>query len=322
MRADATRVIRALIASAIFCCGAAHAEDCKPLKLLNRIQMVPGEEGTWRVPVSINGQEKFMLLWLNSNSSFINRKAVKLLELPMQHGNLLIKDLEGNVSTDVTRVRDFKFGYVQANDRWFAVAPDPNAGIEQTVGQLSRDMLFGYDVDIDFGTGLLSLFAPEHCADKVGYWVEPPPGTDITFKDAFVSFPVAVEGMDFTAVLSTNGYSTMTQDVARKQFGIEPKPGELAPVPGTSPTSPISGYFHTFAAISFGGVTVKNMRVLIVQDALNKPGEQSSGDHASSFRTVRLPHLIIGMNVLKYLHINIATRTSKIYVSAASPATK
>lgn len=317
------RIVSALFTVAIFYGSAAYADECKPLKLLNRIQMMPGEEGTWRVPVAINGQEKFMLLWLNSNSSFMDRKAVKLLELPMQHGNMVIKDLEGNVSTDVARVRDFRFGYVQANDRWFAVAPDPNAGIEQTVGQLSRDMLFGYDVDIDFGTGLLSLFAPEHCLDKVGYWVEPPPSTDITFKDAFVSFPVAVEGKDFTAVLSTNAYSTMTQDVARKEFGIEPKPGELAPVPGTSRTSPISGYFHTFATISFGGVTVKNMHVLIVQDALNKPiNDQSSGDHASSFRAAKIPHLVIGMNVLKYLHINIAPRTSKIYVSAASPAAK
>jgi hypothetical protein len=320
--ASAMRIVFAFLAMMSLNATAAIADDCKPLKLLNKIQMIPDTDGNWGIPVTVNGQEKMMALGLGSSSSFVNRKAVTELSLPTRKGDLIVKDLDGNVSNDIARVRELKFGYVLANDHWFIVDPNPTAGQGGEIGRISRDMLFGYDVDIDFGTGILSLFAQEHCPDRVGYWVEPPPSTDIIFKDLQVSFPVSLDGRDFSAVLVLTDHSEMTQEVAERVFGLTPSPDDLVPVPRSTSSPPIKGYYHTFSSVSFGGVTVKNLRVLIVQDTINK-NNQPSGNHASSFELSKFPHLVIGLNVLKYLHINITPRTGKLFVSAAStPAAK
>lgn len=317
------RAVFAFLAMMGLSATTALAQDCKPLELLNKIQMVPDPKGGWRIPVSVNGQEKFMALGLVATNSSVTRKAIAELGMPTRKGNLFLTDMDGNTSNDVARAREFKFGFVQANDRWFMVAPGPNTGDDERIGTLSRDLLFGYDVDIDFGTGILSLFAPDHCPDRVGYWVEPPPSTEITIKDFMVSFPVKIEDKTFTAILSLGDYSVLTQEVAKREFDIEPNPAELVPVPDSISASvpPLMGYYHTFSSLSFGGVTVKNLRVLVVQDALSKGGDKTryTSRLAPLNSGPKISHLVLGMNVLKYLHINIAPRTGKLYISAASP---
>jgi len=75
-----------------------------------------------------------------------------------------------------------------------------------------------------------------------------------------------------------------------------------------------------FSSLSFGGAAVKNPRVVVVQDALNKAGgrSRSTGNRPYDPRP-KISRLLLGMNVLKHLHINIAPKTGKLYVSAASP---
>src|SRR5882724_6343098 len=98
------RTVIAFLAMISLNATAAFANDCKPLKLLNKIQMIADPDGSWDVPVTINGQDKIMSLGLGSSSSLLNRKAITSLNLPTRKGNLVIKDLDGNVSDDVARV--------------------------------------------------------------------------------------------------------------------------------------------------------------------------------------------------------------------------
>ena len=321
---SAMRVVIAFLTMMGLGASTAMAQDCKPLQLLNKIQMVPDPKGGWRIPVSVNGREKFMGLGLVAATSSITRKTVTELGMPTQKVSLILTALDGTSSNEAARADEFKFGVVEAKYRWFMVAPGPETedDDDERIGTLSRDMLFGYDVDIDFGTGILSLFAPDHCPDRVGYWVEPPPSTPITFKDFMVSFPIKIENKDFSAILSLGDHSTMTQDVAKAEFDLEPNPAELVPVPNSTSVPPLMGYNHTFSSLSFGGVTVKNLRVMVVQDQLRRARDrtQSTASRALPARSgPNISHLVLGMNILKYLHINISPKTGKLYISAASP---
>lgn len=310
------------LVGAIMHSTSAVAEECKPLKLLNKIQMVRGDRGDgWSLPTTINGQEKILALGLGSPNSFLYRNAVNELKLPVQQSNATVSDMDGNVSKDIAKVKDFTFGYIQSSNHWFVVDPDPSAGADGGSGILSRDFLFGYDLDVDFGTGVLSLFAQDHCSDHVGYWVEPPPSTDVSLKDNKVTFPVTLDGHAFNAVAVLNDYSFMSQDVAEQVFGLSPSTAEQTPFPGSTKVPPVMGYMHTFANLSFGGVTAKNFRVFVVQDETGRLADrtQHTGNRAySDSMSVKLPDLTIGMNVLKYLHINLAPRAGKLYVSGTS----
>lgn len=291
----------------------AEAADCGPLKLLNKIQLVSVDDRDLTViPVSINGADKFMLFDTGGAATQITSFTVKELNLPFgtsQTGSMV--DVNGNVSSHKVLVRDFKMGRLAGQDLDFPVDPDPNFGNSRLAGLIARDLLFGYDVDVDFGTKVLNLFSQDHCKGRVVYWNDPGVGVlPITTEEGHIHADVVLNGKTFDAVIDTGAEdSIISEPVALDRFG------KSLDLMNDRPTLPINGKqgligrIHTFSSLAFGNVAVTNPRLVVLPDAM---GDNKVRTH--------LPKMIIGMNILKHLHLYLAPKEERLYVSAASAA--
>jgi hypothetical protein len=88
-------------------------------------------------------------------------------------------------------------------------------------------------------------------------------------------------------------------------------------------------YPRQFANLSFEGVTVANpvifVRPLVYGGGpgVDQPGDDlrlgSRAEHKDDIITRLAPDLRLGMDVLRHLHIYVATAESKLYITEATP---
>ena len=297
------------------------AADCGPLKLINQVQLRAAGEGRRElISVSINGSEKTFLLDTGTFVSAVSQSVVKELDLPMRQGNTTLYTMGGGASSYQAAVNEFGYGRAKIHNSDLSVLN--LSGID---GLLGLDFLGPYDADLDFGSDMLRIFSQDHCEGGVLYWQAPAIGV-VPFRvlDGHLTVPVTLDGRQVNAIIDTGSPRTdMSQDTARYVFsltlgapGVE-EAGDFA----NDPKYKI--YSHTFDSLSFGDITVKNPRMTLVPDLIGRGGErqQQAGNRAKLYSDeIKLPELIIGMNILRKLHIYMAFKEQRLYVSPASVA--
>jgi hypothetical protein len=311
------------------CCTGAQAEECGPLKLLNAVQMAPfGITGVMVVPVTINGAAKGLILDTGASETQIARATAEELQLPLRRRRTLSLDVNGNASRDAALVHELAFGNKRHNDIVLRVWPDADfgKGMPLVAGVISRDLLFAYDVDVDFGTGTLKLFSKDHCFGKIDYWHPPAMAAmRITIRDGHIHIPVMLDGHAFDALIDTGSqHSTISLPAARRMFGLSPGSPGVAPLGPVNNDPALTGFVHTFGALSFGSVMVLTPDMMILPDKVSRDGHLGwrTTDRAFLQDARRgLPEVMIGMDMLRHLHIYLAPDEGNFYVSlASSPA--
>ncbi len=149
-----------------------------------------------------------------------------------------------------------------------------------------------------------------------------------TIEGGHVTVPVTVDGHDFTAMIDTGAStSTMRLDNARVAFGLTPDSArhmKAAGHIGNDETALI--YEHPFKTLTFEGVTVNNPKIRILTDIMGKNADHRPqiGSYAKSVSDdVKLPAIIIGMDVLRRLRVYFALTERRLYLTDAgtpSPA--
>ncbi|HKD21597.1 MAG TPA: hypothetical protein VKB71_06270, partial [Rhizomicrobium sp.] len=76
---------------------------------------------------------------------------------------------------------------------------------------------------------------------------------------------------------------------------------------------------HRFMHISFGGVTVSDPDVVLVPDSYDELGKEMGIESRLPRDAIEHWDMVIGMNVLRHLHIYIAYKEQKLYITPASP---
>jgi hypothetical protein len=94
----------------------------------------------------------------------------------------------------------------------------------------------------------------------------------------------------------------------------------MLPLTESSGEQTITAYGHRFDTLTFEGVTVKNLRIYLMPDQM----ASSRGPFRSPWlRLPRaasqtgLPDMILGMDVLRHLHVYFATKEERLYISEA-----
>jgi len=322
---------KAAAALLVFLLAAARAyaeDDCHPLTLITSVDLVRREgDPHVFVPVSINGKPRLMLLDTGGWKTEVTSEAAADLGLPYVSIRFSEVNLAGEESHQAASVSTFSIGQLTTKSVEFVVAPEKYLFHDepQYAGILAPNILKNYDVDIDFGGNKFSLLSPDHCEGKVIYW----PASVVAvvpirvLRSGHILVPVKLDGKDVKAILDTGAYATtLMLPVAEDEFGLTmgspdtPKAADMPDRPG-APT-----YEHKFATLSFGGVTVNNPGVVILPDFLrNKAGGPQLGSRlGGSSSPEQEPDMLIGMNVLRHLHIYIAYREQKLYITPADGA--
>ncbi len=303
--------IRSLIATALIGAAlpAAAAENCPNLKQLSSVEMTRDRGGRPVVPVTINGQSKLMLLDTGGVTSTLTQSALDELGLTaVRRNDMVFYDVRGNRLDRSVTLPTMTVGQLRGTSwRFWIHPPDRDIGTTDTgtiAGLLAPDLLRQFDVDLDFANNTVKFFSPEHCEGRILYWTPSALAViPMRFEAGHIVVPATVDGQRLEAIVDTGASDTvMNLTVARRRFGLD----EATTNSGPS--------IHQFKSLDLEGITVANPTIRLFTDFPARAMPFSLGGVTSETRQA-LPDLIIGQNILGKLHVYIAYRERKLYVT-------
>ena len=312
----------------------AQAADCAPsLRILNSVQMQATTDRTVMVvPVKIDNVDKKLLLDTGGLVSQISRSTADMLDLPQRYREQRLFDLAGNSSNAQATVPKLTLGMQNKSEVSLAVAPNPNLSASLPYdGLLATDLFPGDDIDMDFGARRLTTFAPDHCEGRVVYWpADHIAVVPITESDNLIIIPVMVDGHPLNAVLDTGSqFTVMNMAVASQLFGLNAASPGMTPMTEANGDRSITLYRHPFDKLTFEGVEVSNLQVYLLPNQVavhDRPRSlfllgpsrmPLSGSRLFQSGSVSVPDVIIGMDVLRHLHVYFAAKEKRLYISDA-----
>lgn len=282
----------------------AQAQTCGPPRLENTVPMEPiGDNGKVALPITLNGVEKKFLFDTGGGSMNYILPAVALKLGMFKTDNFAALDLAGTKSYLVAGARHVIFGAISTqNVMIFQEVPDLSYD-----GILSAGTMTGDDLDMDFGAMRLNFFSADHCAGDVVYWPRSALAVvPIDLADGHFELATTLDGHTLTAVIDTgSSWTIVNSQWAADHLGFSPETGASPGTPKDQPDKQI--YFRKYSALSFPGITIAHPLVVV------RPLQ--FGDGAD--RAHQPPDMIIGMEVLRHLHLYYAANEKTMYITPA-----
>jgi predicted aspartyl protease len=324
--------ISLILAASITLIDPTFAEDqCPKLALVSSNDMHIGNDGRIYISAEINGTPKSMLIDTGGGLTEISQAAVDELKLHTHRGNYELIGVSGQ-TTDTVAAAPFKLGNLTADSMTFWVMPDREpfaSDVPDAAGILAPNVLSQYDVDFDFGGKKFNLLSQDHCDGQVVYWsadsVAVVPIQIIS--DHHIVVPIAVDGHQLRATLDTGATeTTMNLGTAELEFGVNPGAQDTPSTGHLYGNDKALTYSHRFNSLEFGGITMNNPQIDLIPDMVsqrtaNETRTPAGDDSRIPDRRIEtaLPELIIGMNLIRHLHLYIAYKEKKLYITSATP---
>jgi hypothetical protein len=307
-RESAVRLIEALLVGAwiVVFAGAARADESCQLQRAIKLDMTVTRDGHVTVPMMIGGKPVSMLIDTGGLFSMLTPPTVAALDLAPQIIPFSRIQQYGGLRVDhFVEAHDVSLGGMQGYKFDFLVMPE-HGYTSDIGGLLAPDIMRNYDADFDFANASFSLFLKDHCEGRVVYWTHDPAGiVDIKLNDfGQISVPVVLDGKEIRATVDTGAYrSAVSLETIEDEFNIDEKNPDMHLIPGANPARP--RYRYPFKTLSFQSVTVNNPDLMLV------PDDQSKLVYGQ-------PKMLLGINVLRQLHLYIAYGERRLYVTPAA----
>jgi predicted aspartyl protease len=324
------RLLAGAFAAAVFFPASAGAAECGPQQVLASVELLMQQNGVPLVPVSVVGKPKHFIVATGGYLSHVFPATVRELNLPRRTVSQSVVSANGMTSNAAARVSEFVIGGLRAQNVTLMVPPSQDTGdIPEgaPAGTLGPDVLQNYDVDLDFGAQKFGLIDPNHCEGKVVYWPAQTVAI-IPFRlntSSHIEFPATVDGKRVTAVLDTSAsFSSMSLPIAQGQFDIDvnaPDVQKVGEIPGKGYTATV--YARQFQSIALEGITIANPQLVLMPDMMRaqlRREAPTGGLIANSRQASGLPDLRLGMSTLSKLHVYIAYKERKLYITSADDA--
>jgi predicted aspartyl protease len=319
------RFRRTLVAmAALMNFGAANAASCD-LKQIASIPMQLTANNRLLLDATINNQPVKIMVDTGAALSALNKKFATRMGMSISSTRENVYGLSGKALNEQTSVETLRLGGKTSADILFVVKPTGSDGTDgEAVGLFGADYLQNYDVEIDIAGGKLNLFSQDHCPGQMVYWAPEFFKTPIFFENNTPylrpMLDIAIEGKGMRALLDTGApHSVMRLAVAAGRMGLSPDTpgmeyvGEGSGVEGH--TLPV--YRHTFQLMNFGEITLHNtpMEIIPIDTAAHV---NAIGSHIK-ISAGEEPDVLIGMSLMKQLHLIIAYSENAIYYTIATP---
>jgi hypothetical protein len=310
----------------------AHAEEPRsqsasascPMKKLASLQVHINEQGQTLVPVNIAGHDAWMALRLDQGLLALFGAAIAdwhLNLIPMNNGGRRIT-MNDQPLTQMVR-EDFRLG-TQGFQNWpFVIYPaGDNPAVysfegKPLVGQLSTRFLTAVDAELNLAQNNITLFEHTKCAGGAVYWGGEITSVHLAFDDAgLLHFPMQLEDQEIQTSFDTSDRSSrITTEATRKFFGFDAQ------------SSGVQSEFldngmqsHTYRAMSLTakGLQIKDAKVTLWQTDKCRPDRSLSKiDGIGCTYYFGITPFAIGTDLLRQLHVYIATQEKMIYFTRA-----
>jgi hypothetical protein len=315
--------IALIFAAAISLAPAAQADDCR-LTQMSSLPMQTDRDGDLVVPVTINGTPQRMAVEIGSSFGEVTTRAAEALQLklyPISQSRSVYFET-GEKPKSYASIESFSLGLEHASYIDFVVDPPSPGDDDSVAGIIGHNVLRHYDLDFDFGGGKFNLFSTDHCPGKVLYWTTADTEAPIRLTQAgAIGVTMSLDGHDVDATLDTRTTTSMTLPEAKTAFGLDERsPGVESTIEGSG-AGRHTVYRYRFKTLSLSGITVNNPLVELIPDAVGKQARRDLVDGKMNGyqgnAALATPHLMVGLDVLRHLHLYIATKEEKIYATAA-----
>jgi hypothetical protein len=269
------------------------------------------------VPVTMRKTAVYMYLEIGSAFSGMSQHAVDRFALPKTE---IAKGLD--ISTDTKRVQhyatatDFTLGGIMYPSENFLMMPEfPTSAIfdsEEIIGMLGIDLLWKMDLELDLAHLKLNLYEPSRCSGQVVYWAAQYDVVPL-LRDAFGDFyfPMELDGKKLEAMLSTEtSVTTLSTDVTKRVYGFDKdSPGIESETDGSGKA--IAQY--RAMKLTAAGLSVTDEKVRLIDPPNNTCRLARKNDAIGYTGCFYRYPLKLGSDVLKKLHIYIATKENVMY---------
>jgi hypothetical protein len=313
-----------LVAFALFSTGAlaADAKDCK-LKQYASLDLGVLGNGFLIVPVTIQGSSVGLILNTASALSILTASTARLLALPLKPMPAGAKVRAGTTTVEQMAIANgFAVGGARFKSAEFIVISDdalnpPSVGAASPVGMLGMDVLGHFDVELDVSKRKMNLFSQDHCPGHVVYWADAFDSAPIrmgTLGELY--FPMQLEGKKIETTLGTgNVTTTLSTDVTRKLFGFDSHSSDIETE--TDATGATTARYRAMK-LSGEGIQIVNAHIMLIDRPPHDYCSLGSSAGAAAYEGCLGVHpLKLGLNVLKKLHLYIATKEKVLYFTPA-----
>lgn len=276
------------------------------------IDMSPNPAGMVVVPAKIDDKPLQMLVDTGGIITMLSRESEDALGL----GRIGMPQSEMGIYGKIrilsyVRAPGIVLGHIQLPPMEFQTLPENL--LPQTInGIIAPNILSAFDVEFDFAKNKFELFSQDHCPGKAVYWTHDPHAAipiKIT-KNNQILVTVQLDGKDVLATIDTGSTnSEMSLETAEKLFGFDTSSPLLK---SGWHKGRYTHYHYPFKSLSMQGVSVKNPDLTLISD-------DESGFETSAWWGVGnfTPRIILGMNILRQLHLYIAYKEKVLYATAA-----
>ena len=301
-------------------CGASAAAECnKPFLMIDSLKLSPAgkDDPRFTVPATVNGQNAEFLFDTGGALPALSEELADGLKVSRHNADVQLYGVAGHRSDQFTVV-DFNMGRIVHASKAEIMISTPNIITPVFMGQ--------FDFDFDSANGKLNVFSGDHCPGKVIYWpYKVATAVSYTKLDNHIMVPVTVDGKDFKAIIDTGAdTSTMRLDLATYTFGLKPDTPGMKAIGHMRDDEKAVVYHYPFKTLTFGDITVSNPKIVILPDIVGKNADQDWGWFGGHITAppddLKLPQIIIGMDVLSKLHIYFAQGERKLYITEATHA--
>lgn len=276
------------------------------------------ETGRPFIPVSIQGHGERFLVDTGASYGMLSWQTAAALGLQRFPAPRHVFYMMNGTSMEYySTAHDVELGAIKLDSKPFLIMP-PTWNDEGVTGSIAPDTLSHFDVDFDFGGGRINLIAPDSCDDAVTWTRGPRVALPLRIdRTGTLHVTATLDGQEIDAIIDTgSGASVLRADEANAVLGHTLDDSDLVKV-GTGPSNGWNTYRHTFKQLSIGGIVVRDPDLLIMTDKLSQVHEPDEVNKGFRIVGMQAPALIIGMNVLRQLHIYIAYKQNLLYATAA-----
>jgi predicted aspartyl protease len=291
-------ILAALLLAASVQAASSAPEGCR-LERIAEIPVTSLPDGRFTVPVTVAGRKLNFLLDTGGAYGTISSAQANDLHLPVGNVSGGLRGVAGTKYSSASVLGSITLGGIDWLALYLYVDPDLPPGVD---GTLAPDIMKKIDLDIDLSHGKLGLFTQNHCRGKVVYWTTSgyillPMDMD---KDKHIEVPITLDGVKIKAQLDTGAQTSIVSMRALRALGLSEKSPTLKAL--TDSEARYQMYDHPFKKLEFDGITVNNPNIKVVSD---------------NFLPSRWVDMIIGVSIVRQLHVYIDYDEEKLYITAA-----
>jgi hypothetical protein len=315
--------VRALALTAVLSMPVAALADECGLKQIASLHFVTGQDGTILIPVTIQDQPEYLMMVTDTEHSALIDRVAEELKLPSERlpPGYSINYMKMPVSATVT-LPSLKLDKVSASAVQVLKIPALDGYDPRLAGVLGLDILENFDVEIDFRSQVINLFAHDHCPGQVVYWTHAPYAALPILKGALGNFtvPMTLDGTQVNVSPDTSyAQSSMRMVDAHALFGLDDNSPGYTPVEPPPPGMDLARRYK-FKSISADGIAVGNPSVIVLHH-YDPDTKRCKGMASNSLRRTNCygqeADIELGTDVLRKLHLFFAFGEQKLYLTAA-----